>query len=379
MNKSILFIIPLLLFISCQKDPESLIDDACTAVVPAEINHNKRTALQNVLDEYVAAGIPGLTAVVHSESDGFFVGVAGNSDLSTMSQLQACNTFRVASLTKTFMATAIMQLVDAAELQLEDNISNILDEETLQDLAKANETTVRELLSHTSGIPNYDDNTRFIATILNEPGKEISLTDRLNFAKELEGTPDDVIEEYGMIYSNTNYILLQLILEKITGLRYELYIQQNILDPLQMHRTTFSTIEPYPDGLTSGYCDMFDNGKVREVNRFDANRWSGEASIISNGVDIFTFFQALLGSALTSTEALEQMKSEKLGLLTMTTNGVNAMGHDGEAVGYSTEMWYIPQRKLTVILLANQGRISSDQPSIQSYEMALNDIIALHE
>lgn len=364
---------------ACKKEAEEFNLKSCTGLVAMENDHLQSADIQRLLDNYVQKGIPGISTVVSSGTQGFFHGSSGNADLSTTSSLQACNTFRVASLTKTFMATAIMQLVEEGEIDLDAQISSILDKDILEGLDKANETTVEELLGHTSGISNYDDNSRFVATVLNEPGKRLTVEDRLDFARDLEGTPDWVIDQYGLIYSNTNYLLLQLILEKVTGENYDEYILQKILEPLNMNHSTFSTINAFPDGLASGYCDMFDNGKLRDVNLFDANRWSGEAAMISNGLDIHTFYNSLLNTELTSAQTLESMISNNLGLLQETIGGIEGIGHDGQGIGYSSEMWFFPEKDLILVLIANQGRISSDQPSIQEFENALVDILELHD
>ncbi len=379
MKKCLYIIFLFMLSAACKKEAEEFNPKSCTGFVAMDNDHLQSADIQRLLDNYVRKGIPGISTVISSGTQGFFYGSSGYASLSNMTLLQACNTFRVASLTKTFMATAIMQLAEEGEIDLDAQISSILDNNILDGLDKAYETTVEELLSHTSGIPNYDDNSRFVASVLNEPGKRLTVEDRLDFARDLEGTPDWVIEKYELIYSNTNYVLLQLILEKVTGNNYDQYILQRIIEPLDLSHTTFSTIKTFPDGLSAGYCDMFDNRKLRDVNLFDANRWSGEAAMISNGLDIYTFYNSLLKAELTSAQTLESMISNNLGLLHETIDGIEGIGHDGQGIGYSSEMWFFPKKDLIIVLIANQGRISSDQPSIQQFENALVDILKLHD
>lgn len=377
--KNYIYIICLILLIfSCQKEPEEFNTNTCNASIVLENTHLQSATLQNILDSYVQKAIPGISLVVNSSSEGFFFGMSGYSNLANSSNLKACNTFRVASLTKTIMATAIMQLVEKGDINLDSKISTILDSNIIEGLDKANETTIEELLNHTSGIPNYDDNKNFVVTILNEPGKKITVSDRLDFAKDLNGIPDSVIEKFDGIYSNTNYVLLQLILEKVTNQSFDQYIIENIIMPLNLNHTTFSTIQTFPDGLSTGYCDMYDYGKLRDVSLFDANRWSGEAAMISNGLDIYTFFNSLLSEQITSLQTLNLMKTKKLGLLHTDINGLEGFGHDGRGVGFSSEMWYFPEKDLTIILIVNKGRISEDQPSIEEFRNAFVDIVELH-
>lgn len=380
--KSQLFIAGAFLFlVACSKSQDILIkNSSCENTQIAPFNsHRKSQELKNIIEKYISQGIPAVSLVIESKEEGFFSCANGISDLATKTPLKSCNTFRIASLTKTFMAVSIMQLVEKNKISLNQKINEILSADILSGLAKANETTVQELLNHTSGIPNYDDNIKFKASILNTPGKLLTVNDRLNFAKEQKGVPDEIIQQHGSIYSNTNYILLELILEKVTGISFEAYFIQNIINPLQLTNTKFGTKEPFPDGLASGYCDMYDNGKLREVNLFDANRWSGEACLISNAKDVYTFFKGLKDGNLVSISTKNKMTKMNLGILDEEFEGLSALGHDGQAIGYSSEMRFFPEKDLIIVMLANKGRISSDQSSIQDYKNLMHEIVSIHK
>lgn len=379
MKHFILILIAAIGFSSCTKTPDDLIKEPdCTPRGSLENTHQHTVGIELLLDKGIESGIPGIALSIRSASKGEFFATQGYANLDKPVALASCHVFRAASLTKTLIATAIIQLVDEKEIALDQLITELLPKEIWEGLAKANETTVGELLSHTSGIPNYDDNTRFVAAVLNEPGEELTVQERLDFAKELQSTPDWVIEKFRTIYSNTNYVLLELILEAQTGLGYEEYLRQNVLEPAEMLQSSFSTAEAFPKGLSDGYCDMYDRGSLREVNRFDARRWSGEAALISNVQDIDGFFAAFLSAKLCTDSSLEQMQEHQYGLLRDTIAGVPAIGHDGQAIGYSSEMWYFEDLELTIVLMANQGRISGDQPSIQPFEDLLEEIVKLH-
>jgi D-alanyl-D-alanine carboxypeptidase len=373
-----LFMLTLVVIISCKVNSEELtLAKPCNE--PGQVTHLKSTEIQKIMNEAIISGLPGVSIVVDSDTEGYFTGSAGVVNLDNRIAVGAsCHTFRAASITKTFLATAIMMMVEDELLDLDSPINNLLSNEILDGLAKANETTIGELLSHTSGIPNYDDNIRFVASVLNEPGRVLTIMDRINFAKDLKGTPDWVIEKYGQIYSNTNYLLLELILESVSGRTFEEFISTEIVLPLQMERSTFSTVNSYPPDLVTGYCDMFDSGKLREVDLFDAHRWSGEAALISKPSDLHTFYKALLNGDVLDIETVSEMITHKYGLLTEMFGVEEGIGHDGQAIGYSSEMWFFPNMNLTVVLMANQGRISDDQPSIEIFEQLLSKILSIH-
>lgn len=365
---------------SCFKEPEALVTDSeCVAAERVQNNHQQVEALELLMDKGSEAGIPGISLMVYSESQGNYTATRGYAELDQYTKLQPCHVFRAASLTKTVLATVVIQLMEEGKLKIDDPITALLPKTVWEGLARADETTIAELMNHTSGIPNYDDNTRFVAAILNEPGKELTADDRLDFAKELQGTQDWVIEKFGTIYSNTNYVLLELIVEQVMGRPFEEVVDDYIFKPIQMEHSSFGTINPFPNGLCTGYCDMYDKGNLREVNLYDARRWSGEAAMISNGNDIYAFFRALLDAEFCSQTSFELMKKEQYGLLQDTIAGIPAIGHDGQAIGYSSEMWYFEELGLTIVLMANQGRISGDQPSIQPFEELLEQVVLLHQ
>ena len=115
------------LLISCKKEPELMISNqGCDPVAPVTNNHSDEENLQDLLDAYALNGIPGVTAVVDSKTKGFFWGVAGKADLATNVPLTACHTFRVASLTKTFIAAAFMQLAESGDIELSNQISHYI-------------------------------------------------------------------------------------------------------------------------------------------------------------------------------------------------------------------------------------------------------------
>lgn len=377
------YIIALLMGISltaCLKEGEELVPKAdCSAVAPFENTHTLASEIESLLDQALADGLPGASLVVSSGTKGDLLLTKGYADIGSEEALEHCHSFRAASLTKTMMATAFIQLHEQGLIDLQSLITDLLPSEITDGLAKADETTVAELLSHTSGIPNYDDNGRFVAAVLNEPGKELTTLQRLNWAKELEGTPDWVIEKFGLIYSNTNYLLLELILEEVTGEPFESYLKKEIIGPAAMASASFSTEVPFPAQLSSGYCDMYDKGYLRDVNLFDAQRGSGDAALIANASDVYRMFKALQNAELTSEDSWKTMQAEHYGLLSETIAGTEAIGHDGLAIGYSSEMWHLEELDLSIVLMANQGRISGDQPSIAVFEQLLVDLVKLHQ
>lgn len=362
--------------LSCLVTPNTLFTpESCNSILD-ENNHPRSQIIQELLGESVENGLAGASLLIEDGNTGSFYSFAGNADLNKSIAINACTKFRVASITKMFTATAIMQLVERGLITLETPINEILSAEVLEDIKRANEATVKDLLAHKSGIANYDDNPHFPAMILNEPSKPISLMEKLDLIRGQGATPAWVVEKFGIVYSNSNYLLLQLIIEKVANENYEAFIQSNILNPLDLSQTSFSTKNPFPENLALGYVDIYDKGYIRDVSAWDAHRFHGEGCIISNAKELAIFFRAMIdGRLFKNQQTFEMMQSQGLGILKDTIQQTPIIGHDGQAIGYSAEMWYIPQRDCLVVLLANQGRIMEEQPSIEPFEGLFEDIV----
>jgi len=347
----------------------------CTSE-PVLNDHLASAQLDSLLDAAVSDGLVGGSLLVQSAMNGTFNRAFGYANLQTHQETELCQQYRVASLTKMFTATLTLMLVEEGHFELATRVGEYLDEAQVSGIQDINEITVEELLNHTSGIPNYDDDVRFAPMILNDPGRPISLEQKLQLVRSKGGrVPKWVIKKFGQIYSNTNYLLLQLMIEKTTGKEYAAVLNELIIEPLVLMNTVTSNEEPFPENLAIGYVDFYGNGQIRAVQEWDAYRFDGEGSIISTVNDLQTFFDALLSGQLVSWEMLEQMKNKRLGLLQEEFELENALGHDGIAIGYSAEMWYLPRSQLTVILLSNQGRLVNENWSVLKFENLLRQVI----
>ena len=376
MKKLVIFLLFTTFFNSCQVLQEGIepIVECETKGLPND--HQASEKLDSLLVDAVTDGLVGGVLLAHSASKGHYLKAFGYSDLQNSMLTQPCQKYRVASLTKVFTATLVMMLIEEGGIALDTKVSEYLDKDQTSGIQDIELITIAELLNHTSGIPNYDDDVRFAPLILNDPGRPISLEQKLDLVRSKGGrVPKWVIKKFGQIYSNTNYLLLQLIIEKAAGKPYDEVLKERILAPLGLNQTSTSSMEAYPSGLARGYVDFYGNDQMRDVNEWDAHRFDAEGNIISTANDLFTFYQALLSGELVPAGLLEEMKHQRLGLLQETFELENALGHDGIAIGYSAEMWYLPRSELTVILLSNQGRLVNENWSVLKYENLLRRVI----
>lgn len=318
-------------------------------------------AIANQLRSLIADSLshsltPGVVLLVSSPQIGTIIVASGLADQKTKQFMEANNNFRIASMSKTFLAVTILKLVEAKQLSLDDKIAPLLpDSIDINRIANAREATIRQLLQMRSGIPNYVDYDAYYELIDKMTGKKWTseLCISIIYDKKPNFAPDKSYE-----YSNTNYLLLQLIVEKLTGHPYGVAIRQQILTPLHL-KNTFVEIEE-SNSLnhlnTHGY--RVNKKHLIDVTNLDDGLGLGDSGMISTVADINQFIQALLKEkTLLSETSLKEMLHPKddygLGIYPEEINDTWAWSHNGLSSGFQGQYYYFPREKLSIVFLTN--------------------------
>ncbi len=226
--------------------------------------------------------------------------------------------FRIGSVTKTFTATLVLQLVDQKRIGLDDPVGRYLPGV----IPAGGKITIRELLQHRSGLANFTDYSSWMDQA--EPSPSIGAIDALRFAasQPLLFAPGSQWE-----YSNTNYIALGLVIEKVTGHPFGQELQQRILKPLALSRTELATTRRLPD--------LHDPGTNPNLP------WAA-GGIVSDARDLARFFSALLSGHLVSRASLAEMMQtagpfqDGLGIFAASLPCGRFWGHSGGILDYGT-------------------------------------------
>jgi D-alanyl-D-alanine carboxypeptidase len=225
-----------------------------------------------------ATATPGLVVGIWVPGKGKFVRAFGTGDLSTNAALRLDDHFRIASNTKTFTATAVLQLVDKGNLRLQDDL-----EKFIPGIPYGNQITIKELLNMSSGIYDFTTDEELVKKFVDDP--------------LLPGwTPQDVIPVIqghkpafapgtAVAYSDSNYVLLGLIVEKVTGRKLGDVIQTEILDQLGMRETSYPTTPDLPAPFSRGYYPITD-AAPREITEINPDFPAGAGAMISTLRDL---------------------------------------------------------------------------------------------
>jgi D-alanyl-D-alanine carboxypeptidase len=324
-------------------------------------------ALETALDRSLTPDIPGAAIAITSPGGSWF-GASGTANIAAQTPLQPNDRFEIGSITKTFIAITVLQLVESGKLSLEDTVTRWLPTSVTDGIRNADQITIRQLLQHTSGIPDYTE-----PLFQQAAGDPFVLFNNWT-SEQLVGLVRDRPSEFApgtnWSYSNTNFALAGLIVESATGNSLAKEIRDRILTPLDLKDTFFATEEEVPGGYIKGYWDFDRNGSLDDITLTDLS-WAGSAgAMVSTTADLATFTAGLFKGRLLQPESLAQMldaipvespnySSYGLGIGTIESPNRFWWIHRGQTLGFRSNLWYAPAEDITYVELIN-GRSSTN-------------------
>jgi D-alanyl-D-alanine carboxypeptidase len=366
---ALLTMILALVMFCCEKYDQSAPTDLCQAPnTPINAKFPGADSLRAILQRYTKQGIPGATLAVYSPVHGYFATTAGYAKIENKTKMELCHLQYLQSISKVYMGVAILRLQEQGKIDLDAPITKYLSEKWAGKISRAAEITVKMLLQHTSGVPEYGFEPAYIAQLLQRPNLALSSYDYLNF---IAGKP--LLFEPGSKhkYSNTNFLLLALIADAITGDHAQL-IQKEIFQPLGLVSTKYRNAPNYLDDpkLVNVYWDRHANEHLENVSQMQKTNVGslvGDDGIVTTPLEALAFMRGLMEGKLLSKTSLDTMlsfvKNEKgddvygLGIYRGTYGGKKAYGHGGSGIGAGGILYYLPENQVYVFLSANFGTI----------------------
>jgi CubicO group peptidase (beta-lactamase class C family) len=258
--------------------------------------------------------------------------------------------FRLGSMTKQFTAAGILLLEERGKLNTDDLVKKYIPDAP----AAWDKITIYNLLTHTSGIPNFTSFPDYHSSEAT-PATPVQLVARFR-DKPLDFQPGD-----NWSYSNSGYVLLGYLIEKISGQTYQNFIQENFFKPLGMNNSGYDSnseiILHRASGYTSGPAGQVNAGYIDMSIPFSAG------ALYSTTHDLLRWEEALYGGKVLSPAALKKMttpfkQNYACGLIVQTVHGHTVYEHGGAIEGFNTDMAYYPDEKLTLIALSNLNGIA---------------------
>ncbi len=340
----------------------------------SSITNPNNELYQSLLNDITSSGVVGITMSVYHDQTGMWIGASGKADLHNNIDMKSCNISRVGSTVKMFTATTILKLMEEGKLNLDDKISSYMEGDVINKIENADVATIRQLLQHSGGIYNYIQNLNFQTASLNDFIREWKPEDLLCYAYNQSAyfRPGEDVR-----YSNTGYILLGMLIEKIEGKPFYKVFEDKIFVPLGLSMTKFAAEDHIPYGIVRGYIDIYSNLQVIESTYFSGwDYYTADGGLISNPYDMSVFFRALVNGQIINSNSLDQMLTWKtpqdpdteffpisygLGIFKIETAQGIAYMHSGDAVGYYANMIYFPDDHTTIVYAVNSNYGKIDQ------------------
>jgi len=382
-----IYILTIVLLVGCSAYKTALPISTCENSVQSNETYAQAAELRSTLHELTQLGVPGVALAVYSEKNGWWEYASGLAKIEDQTAMQTCHLHYLQSIAKTYMAVVILQLYEEEKIDLDAPISSYLEDEIKRKITGSDRITVRMLLKHTSGIPEYNSDPVYVSQLLQTPEKEFTAADYIEViaGKKLLFEPDT---KY--LYVNTNYELLALIADGLTG-DHARYMTEHIFQPLGLTDTHYRNEKGYLtfDHLYNAYWDRNSTGILENVStmqRQNVSNMVGDDGIVSTPRDAVLFLRGLLEGKLLLPETLKEMMAWHVdgkgeirygqGLDYGKFNGQVAYGHSGGGIGAGCQLYYFPEQDVYFFIGINIGTVT-DSPIHQQAEPLLNKIYEL--
>ena len=343
------------------------------------------SALNTHLAETLESDIPGLSVAVANADSVLWTGVAGFADLQQSSAVQPDHLFGIGSITKTFVAVVILQLVEEGRLSMQATAVDILGADTLAGVANAAQASIAQLLNHTGGVPSWEDDPLWIKEGRGAQQDVTRLWSREATLRYIEQTPATNAPGEHYAYANTNYTLLGLVIENLCASDLVDEIRQRILSPLQLSDIYLEGFQTLPTTRLAKRYHYSSADFVRDAgihSRFpevskglvdvSASNLSVEwaaGGMVATASELARFSVGLHSGKLLKPASMALMQqwfpiNERMasgcGLFKTTTKqGRRLLGHTGGVLGFSASMQWSEVDQLALVVLSNVGSMHS--------------------
>ena len=362
------------LLLSCKEEvdltpKESLI---CAPVGLAE-NHPHNKDYQDILDNYLSSGFPGFSAAIYTTNEGLWTGASGLADIGQGLAMSPCHVLFSGSVAKVYTVTAAMVLYEQGKLDLDAPIAPYLPPEVAKNLPNADKATIRQLMNHSAGMPDHDEDKELNKYLDKNDQRLPSAEEQLAFLYD-----DEARFEPGTsaAYSSAHTLALSLVIDHLAGEHHSQVISREIIQKLNLKETYYKN-EGSPSNLIRGYVGKAQKNEdiTKEAINY-AESSQGDAGIMATAHDYYLFMKGLIEGKIVSQATLDEMMEAVyifdqngfalgfgLGLFIIKKEGETIkIGHGGMTIGGMAHLYYYPTTGSYIALTTNT--ITADNASM---------------
>lgn len=347
---------------------------------PFKADHSKAAGIQKIIDKYTQKGLPGIVVGL-KDAEGVWEGTSGYAKIETKQKLTPGLIHANGSLTKMYTAACILKLYEQNKIDLDKPIATYLPANIAKNISGSDKITVKMLLSHTSGIPNYKDDVNFTLKWFNDFTRDWTWEEALAYSynKSVAFSPGS---QYS--YADVNYMLLSIILTQITQTQHGEFLRDVILEPLGLKHTYYKIQPEYLERLPmpNYYLDRYGDNRLQNItlpNTKELYMELGEGGLVATALDYVTFMEALATGKVISPATFTLMKTPVLndyglGLGHYEYQGKHQVGHSGALIGVSSFMLYLEEQETAVFISTNMNTDLIGGPTAALYYDMRNEI-----
>ena len=360
----------------------------CDLGIDINSNYSKANILDSLMKAYTTHLLPGVSIAVYTEKEGWWAGAEGNANIEKKRAMDKCHLQYIQSVSKMYLAVEMLQLKEKGKINFDEPITKYLPAKYSRYIKGADKITVKMLLNHQSGVPEYNSNPLFVSLVMQSPTHYFSQEDCLKSIKDEEPmfAPGTKFK-----YANTNYLLLSLIADAITG-DHAAYIRTHIFKPMGLKNTYYALDHKYLNNLyiADSYWDVFNENKPANITNLQLPTVAcskGDDGIVCTPVDAVKFLKAVIEGKLLNEVSMKEMfdfvKDEKgnnkygMGMYYLDLGGLPAYGHGGGGIGAGCGLIYIPSHKTYLFISTNVGVLTEGKLPKAADELKTQVLMAL--
>ncbi|GAB5555729.1 MAG: hypothetical protein Sapg2KO_53200 [Saprospiraceae bacterium] len=322
----------------------------CIVFTTSLWSQDKTAQIDQIIKSYLKPSGPGMAVMATKGDQVVYKKAFGQADLQHSKTLRVDQQFRIGSVTKQFTAIAILKLAHEKQLNLEDSI-----EKYIPEFSSKKEITIKHLLNHTSGLGNQADIPSFEIEDINGDYPKVKMPQIIEAA--LKFTPGT---QYA--YSNLGYIVLGYVIEQVSGMSYEAYLNKHFFEALNMENTGFEYLHDFTASMSKGY--SFTGKDYTEAESINMEIPYAAGGIVSNLEDLAIWNQSVMKGAVVPMEFVHQLAKANIlphgqateysmGWRVGTIQGIQSLKHDGIINGFTSMTIYLPETDVFVVALSN--------------------------
>jgi D-alanyl-D-alanine carboxypeptidase len=353
-------------------------------VLAFQVPNSKLDKIQSIIDQATSKKLKGVLVYIESPKYGKWIGKSGYANAETNTLLNKKAIFSLASIGKTYTATAVLKLVEDNKLQLDDKIQKYLPDEIIKGLPNAEKVTIKHLLGHTSGFYNYNANPELNELYLSgnlrlDTLSHINALRRYAYGKTYPGV---VFGKYN--YCSTNYLLLTMIMDSILPKGHVKFMRE-FLKQNNFKNTYYKEVPDSNNLQYYGDINLDENFENLTKETIETTNWyNGDDGIYATIEDATGFLKKLMGGEILEERILKEMmtwnddKNPDYGLGLMADKGSPykfLMGHSGRGIGVTTDLYYFPNNDMTIAIFCNTGLRSASPLFKKEYSKMRNKLM----